>query len=66
MKTSDLKPIDRDEKIRQVREDREVTTSRLAALLPDATDLLETGTSLRVSISMADLKALLDLAEGAK
>lgn len=66
MKTNDPKPTGGNEKIRQVREDREATTSRLAALLPDATDLLETGTSLRVSINMADLKALLDLAEGAK
>lgn len=66
MEAAEKARIDRDEKIGLVRKDREATTARIAALLPDATDLIETGTSLRVSISMADLKALLDLAEGAK
>jgi hypothetical protein len=66
MEAAEKALIDRDEKMRQVREDRQAATARLASLLPDAADLLETGTNLRVSISMADLKALLDLAEGAK
>lgn len=56
----------REEKFRQEREDREATSARLTALLPDAAQLYESGSGHRASIALKDLKALLTLAEGKK
>jgi hypothetical protein len=65
-KASEEARLARDEKYRQEREDRDATSARLGALLPGAARLYESGSDLRVSIELKDLKALLDLAEGKK
>lgn len=52
--------------IERAREDREETKRRLDAVIPNAGHIFEGGSPASVTISIADLKALINIAEGAK